>query len=265
MNEVLIIIPAFNEEASIGTLLEELEGSEIWDIADILVINDASSDMTSFISRQHNVTTVSHLFNLGYGSALQLGYKYAVRRKYKYVIQMDADGQHDISNILKIYGRMTEKDANGRKPDIVIGSRFMNGSVSFPVSSLKRWVIGFFRWTIKRTVGKSITDPTSGLQGLSRRAFSYYSLYQNFDNNYPDANMIIQMLMLGYEVVEIPARMHKRKAGVSMHAGFVKPMIYMMIMPLSIFSVFFRVKMGLQKPRSFEQYEDIQYLTRARR
>ena len=96
MKEVLIIIPAYNEEKNINKVLDKLEEPEITEIADILVMNDASSDNTNWIVKQRNHAVVTHIFNLGYGSALQLGYKYAIRRNYKYVIQMDADGQHDV-------------------------------------------------------------------------------------------------------------------------------------------------------------------------
>jgi glycosyltransferase involved in cell wall biosynthesis len=241
----------FNEEESIGNVLDRLEGSTARRFADILVVNDASVDKTSMISKKYNVTVVSHVFNLGYGSALQLGYKYAVRRGYKYVIQIDADGQHDISNIFNLYERLKRADADGRRPDIVIGSRFLNGSVSFPVSGVKKVAIGFFRKMIKKMTGETILDPTSGLQGLNRRAFLYYSLYQNFNYSYPDANMIIQMILLGFRVTEIPSTMRERAAGVSMHAGILKPLIYMIIMPLSIISVYFRVRTGRQKAITF--------------
>jgi glycosyltransferase involved in cell wall biosynthesis len=251
MKDVLILIPAFNEEESIGNVLDRLEGSTVRRFADILVVNDASVDKTSMISKKYNVTVVSHVFNLGYGSALQLGYKYAVRRGYKYVIQIDADGQHDISNIFNLYERLKRTDADGRRPDIVIGSRFLNGSVSFPVSGVKKIAIGFFRKMIKKMTGETILDPTSGLQGLNRRAFLYYSLYQNFNYSYPDANMIIQMILLGFRVTEIPSTMRERAAGVSMHAGILKPLIYMIIMPLSIISVYSRVRTGRQKAITF--------------
>ena len=118
--ELLIIIPAYNEEKNIERVLEELERPEIAEIADILVMNDASSDSTNWVVKAHGHTLVSHVFNLGYGSALQLGYKYAIRRKYSYVIQMDADGQHDVCNIPVIYQRLKQQDADGRCPDIVL-------------------------------------------------------------------------------------------------------------------------------------------------
>ena len=239
--ELLIIMPAYNEEKNIEAVLYELEKPEISSIADILVMNDASSDSTNWVVKAHGHTLVTHVFNLGYGSALQLGYKYAIRRKYKYVIQMDADGQHDVCNIPKIYERLRQKDADGRYPDIVLGSRFMEGSSDFPVSVTKKLAYALFRQMIKMTTGRHICDPTTGLQGLSRKAFLYYSKYKHFDDKYPDANMIIQMLLLGFKVEEIPAVMHNRQTGVSMHSG-LKPVIYMFRMVFSIIGVVFRVK-----------------------
>ena len=99
--EVLIIIPAYNEEKTIVPVLEKLEQPEIAQIADVLVMNDASSDATNHVTKKRKHDVVTHVFNLGYGSGLQLGYKYAVRKDYRYVIQMDADGQHDECNIHK--------------------------------------------------------------------------------------------------------------------------------------------------------------------
>ncbi len=247
MNKVLIIVPAFNEEENMAALFQNLCTPEIRSFADILVINDASSDQTGDIAKNFDVTVVTHVFNLGYGSALQVGYKYAVRRGYDYVIQIDADGQHCISNIPHIYECLTKPDAEGKLPDIVIGSRFLKGSQSFRISGIKRISLWMYSWLIKRITGKTITDPTSGLQGLNRKAFTYYSNFGNFDYFYPDANMIIQMLLLGYRVVETKAVMHERTAGISMHSGLLKQITYMLIMPLSILTVVVRIRRGIQK------------------
>ena len=118
---------------------------------------------------------------------------------------------------------------------------FMEGSSDFPVSVTKKLAYALFRQMIKMTTGRHICDPTTGLQGLSRKAFLYYSKYKHFDDKYPDANMIIQMLLLGFKVEEIPAVMHNRQTGVSMHSG-LKPVIYMFRMVFSIIGVVFRVK-----------------------
>ena len=71
--EVLVIIPAYNEEKNIAKVLDKLEQPEIQQFADVLVMNDASSDETNWIVKERKITLVTHVFNLGYGSALQLG------------------------------------------------------------------------------------------------------------------------------------------------------------------------------------------------
>ncbi len=239
--ELLIIIPAYNEEKNIEKLLEQLEKPEIKKIADVLIMNDASSDATNWIVKGRNHQIVTHVFNLGYGSALQLGYKYAIRRGYQYVIQMDADGQHDVCNIPAIYERLKTPDENGKYPDIVLGSRFMEGSTPYPVSVPKRIAWALFRTVIFLGTGRRIADPTTGLQGLSRRVVIFYSQYNHFDDQYPDANIIMQMLLLGYRLVEVPAVMHVRTEGVSMHSG-LRPLIYMCRMMFSILAVWIGVR-----------------------
>lgn len=240
-HDLLIIIPAYNEEENIPKVLEQLERPEIKEIADVLVMNDASSDGTNWIVKGRNHTLVTNVFNMGYGSALQLGYKYAVRRKYRYVIQMDADGQHDICNIPVLYKALQTPDENGQYPDIVLGSRYMEGSSPFPVSAVKRFAYWLFRTIIYWNTGKRFADPTTGLQGLNWHAFLYYSKYNHFDDKYPDANMIMQMVLQGFQVTEIPAIMHPRTSGTSMHSG-IKPFFYMFRMMFSILGVLFRCK-----------------------
>lgn len=239
--EVLIIIPAYNEAANIAAVLEQIENPDIAAFADVLVMNDASSDDTNWIVKQHGHEVVSHVFNLGYGSGLQLGYKYAIRRHYKYVIQMDADGQHDVCNIKNLYKALTTPDEKGLCPDIVLGSRFMEGSPKYPVSAVKKFAMGLFKKMIYWGTGQRFTDPTTGLQGLSRRAVLFYSKYNHFDDKYPDANMIMQMTLLGYRLKEIPAVMHLRMQGTSMHSG-LKPVIYMFRMVFSIIAILIRIK-----------------------
>lgn len=252
--ELLIIIPAYNEEKNIKKVLDDLEQPEIADIADVLVMNDASSDNTNWMVKARGHAVVTHIFNLGYGSSLQLGYKYAIRRKYKYVIQMDADGQHDVCNIINIYNTLKTKNDDGY-PDIVLGSRYMEGSAEYKTSFIKEIAYRMFRRIIKCATGKTIMDPTTGLQGLTRRAVLYYSKFGNFEEQYPDANMITNMLLSGYNVVEIPAVMHTREFGKSMHSG-LKPIWYMIHMTMSITGVLVRQKIlkNVPKAEEFDEY-----------
>lgn len=239
--ELLIIIPAYNEGENIRRVLTQLEGLEIADRTEILVINDASTDSTNWIVKEMQYPMISQLFNMGYGCALQTGYKYAVRRGYKYIIQMDGDGQHDICNIPVIYQKLKEKGEDGRYPDIVLGARFRKDSSDFPVSFPKKIVYSMFRLMIRLITGEKLSDPTTGLQGLSRKAFLYYSKYNHFDDKYPDANMLILMLLVKFKVVEVPAVMHTRTEGTSMHSG-LKPFWYMLRVMYSTVINVFRVK-----------------------
>ena len=157
--ELLIIIPAYNEAKTIGKLLDDLEGAKVTDWADLLVINDASNDGTGKLVRARGYRVVTHIFNLGYGSGLQLGYKYAYRNKYKYVIQMDADGQHDVSNVEKLYLKLKEVDADGNSPDIVLGSRFVEGATPYKTSIVKKAAIKLFRSLIKMFGHIKIMEP----------------------------------------------------------------------------------------------------------
>ena len=244
--ELLIILPVKNEEKNIGKVLEQLCRTDIIKTADILCINDASTDASGEIIDQYPCAQIRNVFGLGYGSALQLGYKYAVRKKYQYVIQMDADGQHDVCNIPIIYSKLRAADANGECPDIVLACRFMEDSSPFYVSTVKKFAFWLFRTMIYVVTGRRIADPTTGLQGLSKRAFTCYAQYNNFDYQYPDANMLMQMLLLNYRLTEVPAVMHVRTDGKSMHSG-LEPISYMLRMFLSVLAVVFRIKVLKQQ------------------
>lgn len=232
MSHTLVLIPVYNEESSIGKVLDEINGLEL-DV-DIIVIDDGSVDRTADIVRQKGIQIIFLPYNLGYGGALQTGFKYAVSKDYKYLIQFDGDGQHDALNIVQIMDTMEKENA-----DIVIGSRFL--SAKHGTGFLKSIVIKIFRLIIKLLTGCSVTDPTSGLQGLSRKAFCHYSRMGNYPADFPDADILITMLSLKYKVVEIPANIRNRTSGVSMHAG-LRTLFYMVKIMISIFVVILRTK-----------------------
>lgn len=239
--DLLIILPVRNEEKNIGKVLEQLSQPEIQETADILCINDASSDTSGQIIDQYSCTQIRNVFKLGYGSALKLGYKYAALKNYKYVIQMDSDGQHDPCSISAIYQKLQEKEEDNELPDVVLASRFMEDSSEFSVSIFKKSAFILFRYMIRVVTGRKIADPTTGFQGLSRRAFTYCSQYNHFDYQYPDANIIMQMLLQQFRVTEVPAVMHVRTDGQTMHSG-LEPVWYMLRMFLSVLAVVFDVK-----------------------
>jgi glycosyltransferase involved in cell wall biosynthesis len=242
--KTLIVIPAYNEEENIGGVLDCILSHTAGRGFDLLVVDDGSADGTRAVCAGRGVSVVTAIFNMGYGAALKTAYKYAEDNGYDYIIQMDADGQHDVRNIDNIYEKLLDADT---VCDIVIGSRFLAGSVAYYIPPHKRVVISIFNFFIKLITHKKITDPTSGLQGLNRHAFSFYAGFNMFAIDYPDANMIIQMALREFVITEIPAIMHVRERGVSMHGGVVRQIKYIIKMTLAMFVVYMREKTQYNK------------------
>ena len=240
-HNLLVIIPAYNEETTLPGCLKGLFDCGVDKIADILVINDASTDNTKKAAINGGAQCISLIYNLGYGNALQTGYKYASQMDYDYIIQMDSDGQHDPCNISKIYEALKTPDENGY-PDIVLGSRFLEGSGEYNPGLIRSFGFKWFKFIIFLLGRKKIADATTGLQGLSARAFHYYEVFDHFDAKYPDANMILQMILLGYNVRQIPAVMHTRSVGKGMHSGIWSPIKYMFRSTIAAITIWIRIK-----------------------
>ncbi|MCM0647210.1 glycosyltransferase family 2 protein [Clostridium swellfunianum] len=234
MTDTLIIIPAHNEEKNILKVLEDIKTQSL--NMDVLIVDDGSKDKTRDLVMSEEVKIISHPYNLGYGAALQTGFKYAKKQNYKYVILFDGDGQHNAKYIKDFYEEISKNHW-----DIVSGSRFLVQDES-EVELLKKIVIRALRKIIFISTGVKITDPTCGFKALSQRAYEFYSKMGNYPADYPDSDIIIQMLKLGYKIKEIPISINKRIHGTSMHSG-LKPIIYLFKMFLSINVVLLRHKL----------------------
>lgn len=248
MDSLLIIIPAYNEEENILNVLQEIK--EDIPYADVLVVNDCSRDNTLEILKSHDVNYISTPFNLGYAGGVQAGFKYAEQHNYDYVAQFDGDGQH----IAKELDRMF-KDMKGKNIDIIMGSRFKE-KTQYNHSFFRKIGTIMFQKIIKIVCGQEITDPTSGLQILNRRVYTKYAKINGYPD-YPDANLIMEMLLQGYKIEEIPVEMRERSAGVSMHAGIWHPCKYMIKMFYSIVINIIKYRRNNNLVTSFKQGESI--------
>jgi glycosyltransferase involved in cell wall biosynthesis len=232
MNKKCIIIPAFNEEENIASVIAGIKNQTD---ADIIVIDDGSIDLTAKKAGKAGAYVIRHPFNMGYGVALQTGYKYAVKKKYDLLLQMDGDGQHYPNAIPEFY-----KQIESGKCDVVLGSRFL-GKGNYKAGILKTIGIGLFSLVIKITCGERITDPTSGYQCLNSKVFTFFTK-DSFPCDYPDANIIIILHRMGFTIKEIPVVMNVNPAGQSMHKGFFTLVYYFFKVFLSIFITLIREK-----------------------
>lgn len=224
MDKVLVIIPAYNEAGKIAEVIGRARSAV--PAADILVVNDGSSDRTASIAEQAGAIVVSHPFNMGYGVTIQTGYKYALAHGYDYLAQIDGDGQHDPADIAILLVPLMAGEA-----DFVLGSRFL-GAESYQPPLARRLGMTFFRGLVRLATGLPITDCTSGFQALNREVIRFFAR-DIFPVDYPDADVLITLHRAGFRIRELPVRMYASSSGKSMHNGF-KPVYYMFKMFLSI-------------------------------
>lgn len=230
MSHYLVLIPAFNEGEVIGKVLSDVKVNI--PEADILVVNDGSTDHTSRIARTAGVMVLDIPCNIGYGGALQTGFRFAREYGYDYVITLDGDAQHDPASAKNLLEVMNRSGA-----DVVVGSRFLSGH--YRMSFARRIGVWLFSRIAYLHTGVLFTDPTSGFQLLNRKAFSYFSEGDNYPLDYPDVNIIMALHKMKFAVTEAPVTMREKSGGKSMHSG-VKPLFYVLRMFLAILMVFLR-------------------------
>lgn len=202
---ILIIVPAYNEEESLPGVIRDLR--ENMPSADVLVINDGSRDATSRTARDLGVKVVDLPFNLGIGGAVQAGYRYAQRNDYDVAVQFDGDGQHLAGEIPKLIGPLSEG-----KADLVIGSRFLiQGGYRAPI--FRKLGIGIFSLVLSRILGMAMTDCTSGFRAANRRVISFFA--STYPDDYPEVESLVLLHKVRLSMTETAVAMRGRTGGKS--------------------------------------------------
>lgn len=220
--EVLLIVPAFNEQDSIREVIRTIEGSGYA----YLVVNDGSTDATAQLLEEMNASHVNLVENLGIGGAVQTGYKYALRQGYRIAVQFDGDGQHDVSYVDKLIEPILLDQA-----DIVVGSRFVGSESAFRSSFARRMGIRILSGLLKLTSGSYVHDVTSGFRAVNRKAMAVFA--RSYPIDYPEPESLAYALARGFKVAEVPVAMHERSGGSSSISG-LGSMYYMIKVGLSI-------------------------------
>lgn len=160
---VSIVIPSFNEGGIIGATLDQLCSEPSLATAEIILVDDGSSDNTPDIAASYpRIRMIRHVINKGYGSALVTAMKAATR---DYVVWMDADGQHQVSDIIKVVDLLM-----GQSLDYCIGVRD-KGSYQVPQRMVGKWIL---RHVVNLAAGRSVPDFNSGLRGFRRAVIRKY-------------------------------------------------------------------------------------------
>lgn len=219
MNQVLVIIPAYNEALNIERVVTGL--MERYPMYDYVVINDGSADETAAICRRRGFELIDLPINLGLAGAFQTGLKYAYRKGYRYAIQFDGDGQHRPEYI----GPMREKMDEGY--DIVIGSRFVTEKKPNTPRMLGSRLISA---AIRMTTGVMVTDPTSGMRMFNVRMIREFAEGLNYG---PEPDTISYLLKHGARVAELQVTMDERLLGES----YLKPVSAARYMGKMMFSI----------------------------
>lgn len=228
-NNILIIIPAYNEQDNILHTYNELIKYKQKNLLnfDILVINDGSNDKTQEILNTNNIPNLNLCRNLGIGNSVQTGYKYAHKHNYDIAVQFDGDGQHDVAYMPNIIEPIINKEAN-----YVIGSRFIDKTTSKFKSSLARQTgIKILSWLLKVLTGIKLFDITSGFRAVDKNIIKIFST--NYPSEYPEPIAPIKVIKAKYKIIEVPVNMNERTGGKSSINKF-KSIYYMLNVTLAM-------------------------------
>lgn len=157
--DILVIIPAYNEEFTIGKVIKKLKKAGFENIA---VVNDGSTDNTSKVAQMAGANVLNHPINIGVGGATATGIEYAKYKKISFIITVDADNQHHIDDIKRIAREIIKKET-----DVVVGSRLLDLKRKYKIRYLINYLSNWFTYIIS---GKKISDSQSGLRAFNRKA-----------------------------------------------------------------------------------------------
>ena len=207
MNDILVIIPAFNEEMNITFVAENLIRNH--PDLDYVIVNDGSQDRTAEICRRHSYHMLDLPVNLGLAGAFQAGMRYACEKGYRYAVQFDGDGQHRAEYIVPMREKMDEGY------DIVIASRFVTEKKPHSLRMIGSRLIAA---AIFLTTGQKINDPTSGMRMYNEKMSRIFAKKINYA---PEPDTLSLLMRHGAKTAEIQAVMDLRTAGVSYLTPFV--------------------------------------------
>ena len=219
--KTLIVIPAFNEEKNLPSLIKEIKKYGF----EYLIINDSSTDGTSGLAKASNFNILNLPINMGLAGVTRIGFMYAKDNNYDCVVCIDGDGQHNP----KYISRLIKEIENGN--DYVIGSRFIEKKKNYSLRMIGSSILTFL---IKFKTGKTIKDPTSGMRALGKEVINEFA---NSMNYYAEPDAATHLLKKRYKVKEVQVEMNDRQNGESYFISPLKSIKFMLSEVISILLV----------------------------
>ena len=221
--KAIVIVPAYNEQDNIRNTLKDLRENGAG--ADILVMNDCSTDRTEEILKEEGVNYLSFPVNLGIGGGVQAGYRYARDNGYDIAVQFDGDGQHEAKYLQSLLDPILAGEA-----DVVIGSRFIRHE-GFQSSGARRLGIGILSKLIRLLCGVKVQDVTSGMRAVNRRFIEEYA--EHYAQDYPEPEALLYAGLRKARIREVPVQMKERSGGKSSINAF-RSVYYMVKVSLAL-------------------------------
>lgn len=214
MSDTLVFIPAWNEEGNLPAVLDELR-RELPD-ADVLVVDDGSTDDTAGIARDSGAEVLSFGENRGLQEGIAAGYAWALEHGYDFCGRVDADGQHPVHELR----RLLELVRSGQA-DVAVGSRFVSGvgyePYRYEPEGIRKLGTGLLRRSMRIALGRPFNDATSGLYAVSAKALP--ALAKPYTSGAPEVQALLRLHDEGLRVEEVAVDMRARSGGESKLQG----------------------------------------------
>ena len=203
LGPVVVVIPALDEDASIGGVLARIPPRACGLAVDTIVVDDGSRDRTGEIAREHGAYVARRGCNSGQGAAFRVGYRLAWERGARYVVTLDADGQWDPEDIPGVLQPVVDGDA-----DLVLGSRVLGHAETR--DAVRHAGVRVFALLVRLLTGVGVTDTSSGLRAMVAEVGVAVRQEQV---QYQSSELLLGAIFQGYRVAERPVVMRTRAAG----------------------------------------------------
>jgi glycosyltransferase involved in cell wall biosynthesis len=201
---IAVVIPAFNEEVKIGSVIDGIPQF----VDDIIVIDDGSHDRTSQIVKEKGAIVVRHRKNKGVGAAFKSGVKKVLSMDIDLMVNIDADGQFNPQDISKLLDPIINGEA-----DFVTASRFIDKNLYPTMSAVKFHGNKFMSWFISKIIGERFYDVSCGFRAYSKETLQRLNLFGQFTYT---QETFIDLAFKEMTIQEVPIKVRgKREVGKS--------------------------------------------------